>query len=153
MAITATLSVSPAGVKVGQPSDATVTVSNSGSSDVTVTSSELWATPYGLYDGSVSVMVGKLAPVVGGPSYPIVPAGSSLTLKTKVIIFDGSDETGLGNCENVYSIAGMVWTSDGSATALTATTLVQLDLANEAQRAVIDFSQTDRSQYICLLNM
>jgi len=143
MAITCTLAVSPEGVQAGQPTEATATVANSGGADVTVTLAELFVSPYSLTDGSVSVAKGELKPVVG--NVMTVPAGGSLTLKAKVIPFASSPATGVNAAEAKFSVDARVWTSDGSVADADAVILTQLDFANEAQRAVLDFSQLDRS--------
>lgn len=153
MAITCTLAVSPEGVNVGQPTEVTATVANSGAADVTVDLAELFVTPLGSTAGSVSASKGSLAPVVGRPgATPVAPAGGSVALKAKVILFDACPPgPGLASAETKYSVNARVWTTDaGVQTATDATaavTLTQLDFANEYQRGLLDFGQSDRSCY------
>jgi len=155
MAITMSLSVSPAGVEVEQVAKVTATISNSGAADVTVTLAELWVQAVDASDdstlavgGSESVTVGKLDAVIGRPGGTLtVPASGSLTLVAPVIIHCASSQPTEKACERAYAIDGRVWTSDGSVTDATAIYLVQLTYANENQRALLRFDMPDKAAY------
>lgn len=118
MAITATIALTPSSVAAGAsaPVTATLTISNSGSDDVTVRSVIPIATPHGLTNGSVPIGVGT--PALGPNQRLLVPASGSLVM-TFGLVVHGPQADGT----HYYDIGAEVLTSDGSITRPTVATL------------------------------
>ena len=118
MAITATIALTPSTVKAGAspPVTVTLTVSNSGASDVTITNIVPIAEPHSSTKGSVPIGMG--VPPLGPGMDVTVPAGGSLKV-TWALVVHGPQAAGTV----YYDIGADVTTSDGSITRPTVATL------------------------------
>jgi hypothetical protein len=118
MAITATIALTPSTIVAGNPKGVTaeLTVSNSGSDDVTIRNVTPIAEVHG--GSAASVCVASGVPPIG-PGFNItVPAGGSLVIPWGVV---AHGPTARGT--NYYDIGAEVLTSDGSITRPTVATL------------------------------
>lgn len=118
MAITATIALTPSSVSAGAspPVTVTLTVSNSGASDVTINYIVPIAEPNGSTKGSVPIGMG--VPPLGPGMDTTVPAGGSLKV-TWALVVHGPQAAGTV----YYDIGAEVITSDGSITRPTVATL------------------------------
>jgi len=125
MAITATISVSPSAVQINQKVTCTVTVSNSGSSAVTVVGLRPYANFTGdAKDASTSVAYGT--PNLSAGATTSVAASGSTVFPVDVTFFAPS--TGiLSNTGGTYDMNAFVQTSDGSYVSCTSAALVSVN--------------------------
>lgn len=127
MAITAAMTLSSATASPGQAVHATCTVTNSGGSSVNVTGIQPILVPTTLTMQSVSGALG-MPPI--GPGMTVAVAGSSGTLALGWDVIAHAPTPGHVTTPNpanptsyVYDVGATVYTSDGSITAATTTTL------------------------------
>lgn len=123
MAITAAMTVSSATCTAGQTVTATCTVTNSGASAVTVLGVMPIAPPHSATNGSTAVALGR-PPL--GPGMTTSVAGSNGTLALSWGVIPHAPASGEGweePASQVYDLGAIVYTSDGSVTAATTTTL------------------------------
>lgn len=123
MSISAAITLSSATAKSEQPVTATCTVTNTGSVAVNVTAIVPSITPHSATYQSVAANAGM--PGVGGAFATSVP-GSSGTLAITFPVVAHAPGSTYQNAEPssfVYDVGATVYTSDGSATAATTTTL------------------------------
>lgn len=122
MAITATTALSSATAKSGQVVTATVTVTNSGGAAVSVLGMQPTAPINGATAGSTSIALG--VPPLGPGMTTSVAASGTLALSFGVVAHEPTTSEGLAETASVvYSIGATIYTSDGSVTAATPTTL------------------------------
>lgn len=122
MAITAAITLSSATCAAEQKVTATCTVSNSGGAAVNVTAINPLLTPTGATQRSVSAAIG--VPPIGGAFTVSVAASGSTAFNFDVV--PHAPSSGYGNAEPaslVYDVGAVVYTSDGSLTNATTTTL------------------------------
>jgi len=126
MSMSATIALSSTKVAVNQKLTATLTISNSGATNVSVTSVQ----PITNYTGGPQEPVGcALGDVPTGPGYPqIVVASGTLAVPFDVVFFYQS--TGVaGGGSGTYDIGALIQTSDGSVFKPTAATATVTNLA------------------------
>lgn len=145
MAITATLTASPEGVMANQKFELTCTVSNSGASDVNVTSITPSITPYNSSVQSCAAAVG-LPAFAPGQSVDVAASGSR-AFRFKGVIYAPTDEdTGLMFAHYQAHVA--VVTSDGSAVAETTAPIVtcieNIQAANSGKLWFNEFENSGR---------
>lgn len=130
MAITAEIALSSATCKAEQKVTATVTVSNSGAATVYVTGIYGTVTPTGATNGSVAAVVGGVP--LGGAFTSSVAASGSTTFSFDVCPHAPNTSYGIlaEPASYVYDVGAVVYTSDGSITSPTATTLTVAYPAN-----------------------
>lgn len=123
MAITATVALSSATAKSGQPVTATVTVSNSGGASVNVLNVTPTAPINGLTPRTTSVALGAVP--LGPGTTVAVAASGTLDLSWQVRAHAPTTDTDNPAVPSslVYSIGATIYTSDGSITVATPTTL------------------------------
>lgn len=124
-AITASLSPSESTVTINRPVKLSLSISNTGSSQLTVTNIKLTATSTQNPTSSrlpvaFSVFAPNQAAITVGPNATtVIPGG-------QVIFF--SPSTGItGSGSGTYSVGGTVYTSDGSITGVTSAGVVEVD--------------------------
>lgn len=118
MAMTATISALPTTVLINQPSNMTLTISNSGGAAVNVTGIQPTVIPTGATFAAAGVGVPAIS--VGVPVS--VPASGSLVFPFSVVFFAPSTgPIGAGN--GTYSVGAVCETSDGSVFSPTAATV------------------------------
>jgi hypothetical protein len=124
LAITAAITLSSSTVKSEQLVTATCTVTNTGATAVNVTAVAPSIVPTGQTPQSVAAMAGM--PAVGG-AFPTQVPGSSGTLAISWPVVCHAPVTSYNSTAEPssvqYDIGGIVYTSDGSATAATVATL------------------------------
>lgn len=126
MAITASVALSSATAKPEQKVAVALTVSNSGGSAVNVTGIIPLMGPAGSTKETTSVALGKPAL---GPGMPVsVAAAGSTVFAYDIIAHSPTSGYGLAMpAEQVYDVGATVYTSDGSITDATSTTLTVTD--------------------------
>lgn len=118
MAMTATISALPTTVLINQPSNMTLTISNSGGAAVTVVGIQPTAIPTGATNASCGIGV----PAISSGFNVSVPASGSLVFPFSVVFFAPS--TGpIGAGSGTYSVGAVCETSDGSVFSPTAATV------------------------------
>lgn len=120
MAMTATISLLPTTVLINQPVNATITVSNSGGSAVTVTSIQLNSEFTG---GSIQANgVAFGVPNLGPAAATSVAASGSTVFPVSLVFFAPS--TGpIGAGTGTFSVGAVIQSSDGSVFSPTAATV------------------------------
>ncbi len=126
MAMSATISITPSSVTTGpQQVAVNLTVSNSGTQPVSVTSILPTASPSGANPESVSVLHGM--PFIGPGSTVAVPGGGSLVFQWTEVLYAPVRLGGSGFLSSPssfqYSIGAIVQSNDGSVFTPTAATL------------------------------
>ena len=117
MAITAVVTLTDDSVVAEMATTATVEISNSGGSDVTVLGLAPSASPSGATEGSVSVALGE---ALNGPGQNVtVPASGALSLSFSVV----AHAPKVTPASFAYDIGAVVRTSDGATTYATADAL------------------------------
>ena len=123
MAITAAMTLSSATATAEQQVTATCTVTNTGANAVSVTAIVPTAPPTGVTNGSTAMALGN-PPI--GPGLAVSVPGSSGTLALSWGVIAHAPSSGYGLAEpasQIYDIGALVYTSDGSVTSATTTTL------------------------------
>lgn len=122
MAITASIALSTATIKSAQKTTATLTVSNSGGSDVLVTGIQTLCNPNGSTSQAVAASVG--VPPFGGAWPQTVAASGSTKFYWDVVPAAPTTSIGLAMPASlVYSIGAVVSTNDGAITNATPATV------------------------------
>ena len=112
MAMTATISCSPSAVQINQQVTATITVSNSGSSAVTVQGIRLHAIYHGATEPNPAAVGYGTANLSAGATTSVAASGSTV-FPVNLVFFapsTGVDSTGSGT----YDVTAYIQSSDGS---------------------------------------
>lgn len=124
MAISATIALSSSTSLSTQKVTATITVTNSGAADVLVSAVAPKAVPSGLTTQSIALSLGVCP--IGGAFNSTVAASSTLKLSFPVVAhapITPSPGTLTNPTSQAYSIGALIYTSDGSITDATPSTL------------------------------
>jgi hypothetical protein len=126
MAITAAVTVSPSSVQVNRPVTVTVTVSNSGGANVTVTNLVPSAVTTGDTAHQTAGVNWGAAPLGTGLNVTVT-AGGTLAIPIGMVPFIGTTGV-IGGGSGTLTLGAQVQTSDGSNVAATTTTLTVTSL-------------------------
>lgn len=125
MAITATIAVNPSTAYINQNIGVTLTISNSGGSNVNV----LGVSPLAYFTGTTAADKNAAGVALGMPQIGqyganvVVPASGSLVLNWNVVFFAPSTRPVYSGGGGTYDVGAIVYTSDGSVTSPTAATV------------------------------